>query len=211
MCNVLCNCEEAQQFRYITCPATKAYLCIFTDGSAYVSSDTRLPFLNKQLRSENSVLGDRESSTDTTSKPSYSSRSDIDKPRGQNAKPFIENDFPKQITRAFRGHEPFRAHRGKTPFGPTHPTELTRCLEYVTWHFVWELRGPVVPICSIRLHIQPCQEEPSVERLFFVSAKEGPQPADDSPWLPVFPLAQARSSNLTYIRKKAMGWNNQQV
>ena len=129
MCNVLCNCKDAQQFRYITCPATKAYLCIFTDGSAYVSSDTRLPFLNKQRRSENAVLGDRESSTDNTSKPSYSSRSDIDKPRGQNVKPFIENDFPKQITCAFRGHELFRAHRGKTPFGPTHPTELTRCLE----------------------------------------------------------------------------------
>ena len=27
MCNVLCNCEDAQQFRYITCPAAKAYLC----------------------------------------------------------------------------------------------------------------------------------------------------------------------------------------
>ena len=61
MCNVLCNCEDAQQFRYITCPAAKAYLCTFTDGPAYVRSDTRRPFLNKQLRSENSVLGDRES------------------------------------------------------------------------------------------------------------------------------------------------------
>ena len=30
-----------------------------------------------------------------------------------------------------------------TPFGPTHPTELTTCLEYMTWHFVWELRGTI--------------------------------------------------------------------
>ena len=120
MCNVLCNCEDAQQFRYITCPAAKAYLCTFTDGPAYVRSDTRLPFLNKQLRSENSVLGDRESSTDTTSKPSYSSRSDIDKPRGQNKNPFGENDFPKQITRA-AGKQHRRADRRHDPLRPHTP------------------------------------------------------------------------------------------
>ena len=37
------------------------YLCTFTDGPAYVRSDWRLPILNKQLRSNNSMLGDRES------------------------------------------------------------------------------------------------------------------------------------------------------
>ena len=52
---------DAQQFRYITCPAAKAYLCTFTDGPAYGRSDTRPPFLNKQLRSENSEPGDKES------------------------------------------------------------------------------------------------------------------------------------------------------
>ena len=59
MSNVLCNCEDAQEFRYITGPAAKAYLSTFTDGPAYVASDWRLSFLNKQLRSENSMPGDR--------------------------------------------------------------------------------------------------------------------------------------------------------
>ena len=60
MCNLLCNCEDAQQFRYITCPAVKAYLSTFTDGPAYVEFDWRVSFLNKHLRSENSMRGDRE-------------------------------------------------------------------------------------------------------------------------------------------------------
>ena len=60
ICNVFCNCEDAQQIRYITCPAVKAYLSTFTDGPAYVEFDWRLSFLNKHLRSENSMRGDRE-------------------------------------------------------------------------------------------------------------------------------------------------------
>ena len=73
-----------------------------------------------RTRSHGKGMSNEKPSTENTSKPSYSDRSDIDKPRRQNKNPFSENDFPKQITRA-AGKQHRRADRRHDPLRPHTP------------------------------------------------------------------------------------------